>query len=152
MSIMSGRADDHARAATAALTPDDASRIAEIHQRLAGATPGPWSVQADSTDERTIRANGPIVSGVVATVRVAWVHSRQRNEQAANADFIAHARADLDWAIARLGATMPDESRTLRRTALCDLLNRAAGFAESEGHDNLAADLRTARDAVAERG
>jgi hypothetical protein len=76
------------------------SRISEIRERLAEATPGPWFLHEDSTAEWTVRASGKIISGVVATVRLAWAHISQTREQSANANFISHSRADLEALLA----------------------------------------------------
>ncbi len=71
--------------------PLDTPAPAAVPHDLAGSTPGPWRVIEDSPSECTVRARGKVISGVVATVRLAWVHASQRAEQAANARLIAAA-------------------------------------------------------------
>lgn len=76
--------------------------IETIQQRLSAATPGPWHVEEESSQECTIRATGPVISGVVATVRLNWIRSEQRYEQDRNVELIAHAPTDIAWLLARL--------------------------------------------------
>lgn len=75
--------------------PDDAAatRLAGMRERTAGATPGPWVIEDTreqtygGVDVRGRSGGGPTVARLIP------LGYQQRN---ANAEFIAHARADLD--------------------------------------------------------
>ena len=56
-------------------------------------TPGEWELtsSADPDQDLSIIGRGPVVSGVIASIRTQWMHEPQRREQNANADLLALA-------------------------------------------------------------
>lgn len=54
-------------------------------------TPGPWTGAQSNEHEIIIVGRGPVVSGCIAVVSLAWIHADQRKEQVANAHLIAAA-------------------------------------------------------------
>lgn len=84
--------------------PPFSDRIRAIRALADNATRGPWVFVDSSPEEYTVRATGPVISGIVATVSLSWVHGEQRAEQFANARFIQHAREDVPWLLDRLDA------------------------------------------------
>lgn len=68
------------------------TRLDEIRARLEKATPGPWSLRTgDGEGEFIVQAIGPVDDYVL-------LDACPDND----ADFIAHSRADLEWAVARI--------------------------------------------------
>jgi len=74
-----------------------------IAARVANATPGPWWIIEEDSIRRTVRGNGPNLSGVIASLRVDWwIRARARAEQSSNVNFIAHARTDAESLLAEV--------------------------------------------------
>lgn len=74
-------------------------RVEEIRARLDAATPGPWG-----TDERY---HGKVycddsLGSMVADTGSRYTIAITREKEAANADLIAHAPADLAWCLAEI--------------------------------------------------
>ncbi len=79
-------------------TREPSERLAQIEARLNAATPAPWTRVLDSASENTIRAHsGGALAGVIASLRLNWIHDAQQSEQRVNADLIANAPADLAY-------------------------------------------------------
>lgn len=102
------------------------TRTDEIRQRLAFATPGPWSHSGGPVDGDgewvwwTAEANadgGAIMHPV--TSPAASKHVCEVLNTLADAEFIAHAHADIAWLLAELDAR--DERIALLRTEVSDL-------------------------------
>jgi hypothetical protein len=91
--------------------------VGESKRICEAATPAPWTLLEDDAEIVTIRARGKVVAGIIASVRIKWVHERQRIEQAANARFIAHARSALPAALDRLDFLESENDRLLNELA-----------------------------------
>ena len=82
-----------------------AERIAEIRVRLASATPGPW--ERDSS--KVISPNVRLAWCTDTEINLSILASSHRVQAVANAELIAHAPGDLEWAtdeIERLNAEL----------------------------------------------
>lgn len=77
-------------------------RLNEIKARLEKATPGPWTTDI-AEDGCAIDAKGDDIA--VTNDRDSFYTGLTIDQCKANADFIAHARADLEWAVAELEKT-----------------------------------------------
>lgn len=96
-------------------SPEVDARIAEIRERAEKATPGPWSVKQPGEHSkeyiRVVDAGAPSTHGFISA-GVAEVCCRRSSSEfkartpsareQANADFIAHARADIPFLLAQI--------------------------------------------------
>lgn len=82
-----------ARRGDSAMSGDVEARLAEIEARAKAATSGPWRMDGGAM----LTPEGYVLSGT--TLPRGW---NQLSAGMANADFIAHAREDVPWLLARL--------------------------------------------------
>lgn len=88
---------------------DDAQRLAEIQEREKAATEGPWDAHYLSDDCADIGAGMKhLEDGIVQATWVCSVESGiccgtpLTTEECANVKFIAHARSDIPWLLAKV--------------------------------------------------
>lgn len=100
------------------MTDDVTARLAEIEARANRATPGPWKTRGEGradTDDSWVRILGNIHNDGKSSTRVATVDTfgfvddetaqasyEGEADAEADAEFIAHARADVPWLVERL--------------------------------------------------
>lgn len=94
------------------ISEDQRPRLAEIRARVEKATQGPWTATAgydggatvaimrDWRDWREGYGGGASVLGPEA-----WIHSAQKHQPDANAEFIAHAREDIPYLLDLLASS-----------------------------------------------
>jgi len=73
-----------------------------IAARVANATPGPWRITEEDPDFCNVRGKNSNLSGVIASIRLKRMLFTDRAGQYHNADFIAHARTDVESLLAEV--------------------------------------------------
>lgn len=120
-----------------------AETTAQIRARADAATPGPWHVHLTAETYVDRPSRYPIYSEVRGVVDVTEgdtyvAQTKRGNEQArADAEFIAHAREDVGWLLARVVALEAAVQASLfaNRCPLCGYLPHADDCPLRDGYD-----------------
>lgn len=89
------------------MAEQDAERLVEIKARCEAATPGPWVRREDwSAKVERVYPPGSLLDsiGMAEQSSVFWLQGSNRPNFRADGDFIANAREDVPWLLARLAA------------------------------------------------
>ena len=103
-------------------------------------TPGPWRIANDDSTVWTVRAEGQIVSGVIASIRTDWMHEPQRIEQKANDGYVVTEgnRVEIVHHGGAYSMGLPREEVLANAHLIAHAFN-AATTAEDMGYDGQAA-------------